>query len=86
MFGIRGIFQGFIAHKITTFFIILGCMDIPSDGEYYLNGKKISGMKDRELSKVRNETLSFIFQNFALMHNYSVYKNVALPLFKKAWS
>ncbi|KZE46316.1 peptide ABC transporter ATP-binding protein [Brevibacillus parabrevis] len=70
----------------STLLNIMGCMDIPSEGEYRLNGTLIQKLSDRELSQIRNKTISFVFQNFALMHNFSVYENVALPLFKRKMS
>lgn len=64
----------------STLLNIIGCMDKATEGEYILNGKKIYNLKNRELSKIRNEVVSFIFQHFALMKNYNVYENVELPL------
>lgn len=64
----------------STLLNIIGTMDKPSDGSYYLNGVDISNLKDEELSNIRNKHLSFVFQHFALMKNYSVYDNVELPL------
>ena len=64
----------------STLLNIIGCMDIPTQGEYYLDGKLVSELKNSELSKIRNRKLSFIFQNFALMKDYNVYDNVELPL------
>ncbi|MED1644108.1 ABC transporter ATP-binding protein [Brevibacillus agri] len=70
----------------STLLNIMGCMDVPTEGEYRLNGTLIQKLSDRELSQIRNKTISFVFQNFALMHNFSVYENVALPLFKRKMS
>ncbi len=70
----------------STLLNIIGCMDIPTEGEYRLNGTLIQKLSDRELSQIRNKTISFVFQNFALMQNFSVYENVALPLFKRKMS
>ncbi|GAA4721591.1 ABC transporter ATP-binding protein [Brevibacillus fulvus] len=70
----------------STLLNIIGCMDIPSEGEYRLNGQLINQLNDQQLSKIRNKTISFVFQNFALMQNFSVYDNVALPLFKRKMS
>ncbi|ELK41246.1 macrolide ABC transporter ATP-binding protein [Brevibacillus agri] len=70
----------------STLLNIMGCMDVPTEGEYRLKGTLIQKLSDRELSQIRNKTISFVFQNFALMHNFSVYENVALPLFKRKMS
>jgi putative ABC transport system ATP-binding protein len=64
----------------STFLNIVGCMDIPTKGEYYLNGQLIKSQTDRQLSDIRNHTVSFIFQNFALLKDYSLYENIELPL------
>ncbi len=64
----------------STFLNILGCMDVPTSGEYYLNGVLTNSQSDRALSNIRNHTVSFIFQNFALLKDYSLYENIELPL------
>lgn len=64
----------------STLLNILGCMDKPSEGEYILKGKAINECDGEQLSTVRNEIISFVFQNFALLNNYSVYDNIILPL------
>lgn len=64
----------------STLLNIIGCMDQLTEGEYYLNGKLINKLNNKELSKIRNSTISFVFQDFALMKEYSVYDNVELPL------
>ncbi|WP_019850741.1 ABC transporter ATP-binding protein [Desulfitobacterium sp. PCE1] len=64
----------------STFLNILGCMDVPTSGEYYLNGVLTNSQSDRALSYIRNHTVSFIFQNFALLKDYSLYENIELPL------
>ncbi|MGN0143685.1 MAG: ABC transporter ATP-binding protein [Clostridium sp.] len=64
----------------STLLNIIGCMDQVTEGEYYLNGKLINELNNKELSKVRNSTISFVFQDFALMKEYNVYDNVELPL------
>ena len=55
-------------------------MDVPTSGEYVLNGKRIDQLKEKELSKIRNRTISFVFQHFALLKEYSVYDNIELAL------
>lgn len=64
----------------STLLNILGCMDMPSEGEYILNGRAINEYDNNQLSTVRNMNISFVFQNFALLNDYSVYDNVILPL------
>lgn len=64
----------------STLLNIIGCMDQVTKGEYYLNGKLINTLNNKELSKIRNSTISFVFQDFALMKEYNVYDNVELPL------
>ena len=64
----------------STLLNILGCMDRVSMGEYLLKGKSVSEMTRKQLSKIRNQTISFVFQYFALLNDYSVYENTELPL------
>ena len=64
----------------TTLLNVLGCMDKPTSGEYLLGGKRVDTLSQKELSKIRNAGLSFVFQQFALIHEYSVYDNIELPL------
>ena len=64
----------------STLLNILGCMDVPSSGEYYLNGVLTNSKSNRELSYIRNNIVSFVFQNFALLKDYSLYENIELPL------
>lgn len=64
----------------STLLNILGCMDRPSEGEYILNGKSVNEYNGDELSNVRNRNISFVFQHFALLNDYSVYDNIILPL------
>lgn len=64
----------------STLLNIIGCMDRQSDGKYLLNKKDVSNLSNKQLSIIRNSFISFIFQNFSLMNDYSVYDNVELPL------
>ncbi len=64
----------------STLLNIIGCMDTPTGGEYFLDGRKVSELNSRELSNIRNTRLSFVFQNFALMEKYTAYENIELPL------
>ena len=64
----------------STFMNMLGCLDVPTSGNYYLNGKDVSNMTDDELSDVRNVEIGFIFQGFNLIANLNAIENVELPL------
>jgi len=64
----------------STFMNMLGCLDVPSDGNYFLNGKDVSGLSDNELSEIRNKEIGFIFQGFNLIPNLTALENVELPL------
>ena len=64
----------------STFMNMLGCLDVPTSGKYYLNGTDVSEMTDNELSEVRNREIGFIFQGFNLIPNLDALGNVELPL------
>jgi len=64
----------------STLMNILGCLDTPSTGEYYLNNQLVSEMSDGELAAVRNKEIGFVFQTFNLLPRLSALDNVALPL------
>ena len=64
----------------STFMNMLGCLDVPTSGKYYLNGTDVSTMKDNDLSVVRNKEIGFIFQGFNLIQNLTALENVELPL------
>lgn len=64
----------------STLMNILGCLDTPSEGSYFLNGKEVSKLDDDELAKIRNLHLGFVFQSFNLLPRLTAVKNVALPL------
>ena len=64
----------------STLMNMLGCLDIPTSGTYYLNGTDVSTMKDNDLSAVRNREIGFIFQGFNLIGNLTALENVELPL------
>jgi putative ABC transport system ATP-binding protein len=64
----------------STLMNILGCLDTPSNGEYWLNGKDVSKMTDNELASVRNIEIGFVFQTFNLLPRNTALENVALPL------
>ena len=64
----------------STFMNMLGCLDVPTSGKYYLNGTDVSEMSDNEFSEVRNREIGFIFQGFNLIANLNAIENVELPL------
>ena len=64
----------------STLMNMLGCLDVPTSGEYLLHGKKVDEMKDRELSRIRNEEIGFVFQGFNLIPALDALGNVELPL------
>lgn len=64
----------------STLMNLLGCLDTPTSGEYWLNGKDVSKMTDNELAEVRNTEIGFVFQTFNLLPRSTALENVALPL------
>ena len=67
----------------STLLNVIGCMDLMDSGSYILNGQEISGIKINKLHKARKESISFVFQNFALLNHYTVFENVEVPLLAK---
>ena len=64
----------------STLMNILGCLDRPTGGEYFLNGKLVSNRSDKELAQIRSYEIGFVFQNFNLMMKRSILDNVSMPL------
>ena len=64
----------------TTLMNIIGCLDSPSSGEYYLNDKLVSELSDNELATIRNNEIGFVFQSFHLLARNSALDNIMLPL------
>jgi len=64
----------------STLLSILGLLDTPSDGGYWLNGKAVENLKLNERARIRNREIGFIFQAFNLIGDLTVYENVELPL------
>lgn len=67
----------------TTLLNIIGCMDSPTEGEYLLQEQDVSGYSSKELTEMRKNHISFVFQNFALMPDYTIYENIEVPLLAK---
>lgn len=79
----KGEFVAIIGHSgsgKSTLMNMLGCLDVPTSGRYFLNGKDVSNMTDDELSDIRNMEIGFIFQGFNLIPNLTAQENVELPL------
>ena len=64
----------------STFMNLLGCLDVPTSGAYYLNGRNVAELSLNELADVRNSQLGFVFQGFNLLKRVTALDNVALPL------
>ncbi len=64
----------------STLMNIIGCLDSPTSGNYWLNNKEVSKMSDSDLSEVRNTEIGFVFQTFNLLNRMTAIDNVALPL------
>jgi putative ABC transport system ATP-binding protein len=63
----------------TTLMNILGCLDVPTSGKYFLGGDDVSRLSDDDLSLIRNERIGFVFQNFYLLPYATVLENILLP-------
>jgi putative ABC transport system ATP-binding protein len=64
----------------STLMNLIGCLDSPTQGEYYINGRLVSSMTDDELARIRNKEIGFVFQTFNLLPRASSLHNVELPL------
>jgi len=64
----------------STLMNVLGCLDRPDGGEYFLNGENVSKLSDNQLADIRNRRIGFVFQTFNLLPRTSALENVALPL------
>lgn len=70
----------------STLMNMLGLLDVPSSGEYYLDGENVSNMTDDQLSEIRNKQIGFIFQGFNLIPSLTAQGNVELPLVYRGMS
>ncbi|WP_059049771.1 ABC transporter ATP-binding protein [Paenibacillus senegalimassiliensis] len=64
----------------STLMNIIGCLDVPSDGSYELDGEPVQTLSEEELAKVRNRKIGFVFQSFNLLGRQTVLQNVTLPM------
>lgn len=70
----------------TTLLNLLGCLDRPTSGRYYLGGEDVSVLSDDQLSEIRNRKIGFIFQSYNLIPELSVLENIEVPLFYRGHS
>lgn len=68
----------------STLMNILGCLDRPTAGQYFLEGVDVAGLREPELARIRSERLGFVFQSFHLLGRTSALENVGLPLYYSA--
>ena len=64
----------------STLMNVIGCLDTPTDGQYWLNGQPVSAMNDHQLARARNKEIGFVFQTFNLLSRMTALSNVEVPL------
>ena len=69
----------------TTFMNLLGCLDVPSSGDYYLQSQAVAQLDPDQLAQIRNQLIGFVFQGFNLLPRLSAWENVALQLVYAVW-
>ena len=62
---------------------IIGALDVPTEGEYFLGGEDVADMSDNELAEIRNRMIGFIFQQYNLLPKLNLLENVELPLLRR---
>lgn len=67
----------------TTLLNIIGCMDLPTSGSYFFDGQDMSGANEQIRASVRGKKIAFVFQNFALISDDTVFENIEIPLIKQ---
>ncbi len=67
----------------STLMNIMGCLDTPTSGEYYLEGQNVESLNHNQLAEIRNEKIGFVFQNFNLLPYATAFENVELPMLFK---
>jgi putative ABC transport system ATP-binding protein len=70
----------------STLMNIIGCMDVPDGGTYYLDGEAVHQAKEKQLTRIRNEKIGFIFQKYHLIPTYNVVQNIVMPLLMRGSS
>ncbi len=79
----HGEFVAIVGHSgsgKSTLMNMLGCLDVPSEGQYFLDGNNVAALTEDELSDIRNKQIGFIFQGFNLIPSLTAFQNVQLPL------